>query len=521
MLRPSDYLDVSVDPPQPLPCDIGGAIAYLSSILKLPVYETWTPARLLQQYGSMPAAKVAQPEVFALLLGGGMAVRFWDLSQSRTLRAEHAPTAEAVVGRLLRTLRVRFRPAHPPAPREPGPKQAGASAIRPDLHPPRRPVGDEPWLSGTGRFYNSDLSTNTLGVSDDGAAVHRFLQERAGASQHTLRAYTSEIRALIRWCEAHGVAGPLSALTRHTLLDYRDARCKQSEAPTEHEGAERSEAGQQRAMAVLRSLYGFLSSTGYLTSNPCARLGDTAAARAGFRPERILPAAAVEAIDRWLRERIGGTGNRTDVARRAAILATYRFTGVRLDELATEDGYPHLSADSGGWTLTVMGKGRKKRSIPLPEICTIFLKQYRAASGLPATPSPGEVAALIRGKRGAGLGASGLYREVKTAFREIASAMPEGDTAARLVLESASPHWLRHLVGKTLVIDKKVPLPMAAALLGHGSVVTTAGYSQTNLSELREIMQGSFPLRSSDEASQPEPPLTPLRGQVPVDRFSR
>lgn len=509
-MLPSDYLDISVDPPRPLPGDIGGAIAYLSSALNLPVYKTWTPAALLERYGSMPAAKAAEPEIFALLLGGGAAVQFWDLGQIRALGAAQAPTAEAVVGRLLRTLRVRFRPVHLPAPREHRPKPAGAAAIRPDLRPARLPIADEPWLSGTGRFYNSDLSTNTLGVFSDGAAVHRFLQERAGGSPHTLRAYTSEIRALIRWCEANGIAGPLSALARHTLLDYRDARRIRGEAPTEHEGAERSEAGQQRAMAVLRSLYGFLSSTGYLTSNPCARLGDTAAARAGFRPERILPAAAVGAIDRWLRERIGGTGNRTDVARRAAILATYRFTGVRLDELATQDGYPRLSADSGGWTLTVMGKGRKKRSIPLPEICTIFLKQYRAAYGLPATPLPGEAAALIRGKRGAGLGASGLYREVKAAFREIASAMPEGSTAARLVLESASPHWLRHLVGKTLVIDKKVPLPMAAALLGHGSVVTTAGYSQTDLSELREIMQGSFPLRSSDEASQPEQPLTPL-----------
>jgi integrase/recombinase XerC len=500
VLNPSDYLDVAIDPPRPLPGDIGAAVTYLSTVLNLPVYETWTPVRLLQQYGSMPAAKVAQPEVFALLLGGGNVVRFWDLGQSRTVSAAQAPGVEAVVGRLLRILRVRFRHAHPPTSLKSGPDRAGAAAIRPDLNRARRPVGDEPWLSGTGRFYNSDLSTNTLGACDDGTAVHRFLQERAGGSPHTLRAYTSEVHRLVRWCETKGVAGPLSALTRHTLLDYRDALRKRDEMPAEHGRGERSEAGQQRAMAVLRSLFGFLTLTGYLTSNPCARLGDTAAARAGFRPERILPAPAVKAIDRWLSERIGGTGRQPDVARRAAIVATYRFTGVRLDELASQDGYPRLSADPGGWTLTVMGKGRTKRSVPLPDICTLFLKQYRVACGLMPVPSPGEVAALIRGKRGAGLGASGLYREVKAAFREIASAMPPTEAAARLVLESASPHWLRHLVGKTLVIDKKVPLPMAAALLGHGSVVTTAGYSQTDLSELRAIMQESFPVRSADDA---------------------
>ncbi|MEX3949878.1 tyrosine-type recombinase/integrase [Paraburkholderia sp. EG287B] len=500
MLRPSDYLDIAIDPPRPLPSDIGGAVTYLSTVLNLPVYETWSPSRLLEKYGSMPAAKAAQPEVFSVLLSGGEAVRFWDLGQIRTVSAAQAPSAETVVGRLLRTLRVRFRPVHPPTPREPGAMRPGAAVIHPDLHPRRRPLAGEPWLSGTGRFYNSDLTTNTLGVSDDGAAVHRFLQERASGSPHTLRAYTSEIRALVRWCEANGVAGPLSALTRHTLLDYRDALCRRDETPSEHGMDARSEAGQQRAMAVLRSLFGFLTLTGYLNSNPCARLGSTAAERAGFRPERILPAAAVDAIDRWLRERIGGIGRQPDVARRAAILATYRCTGIRLDELATRDGYPRLSVDADGWTIRVKGKGRKQRSIPLPDSCTVFLKQYRVACGLEATPLPGEVAALIRGKRGAGLGASGLYRQVKAAFQEMASAMPASDTAARLVLESASPHWLRHLVGKTLVIDKKVPLPMAAALLGHESVVTTAGYSQTDLSELREIMQESFSVRSADDA---------------------
>ncbi|CAE6766240.1 Tyrosine recombinase XerC [Paraburkholderia domus] len=503
MICPSDYLDVSVNPPQPLPGDLGGAITYLSAVLNLPVYETWTPAALLERYGSMPAAKAAQPEVFALLLGGGAAVRFWDLGQIRAVGAAQAPSAEAVVGRLLRTLRVRFRPARPPAPTERGPKPAGAAAIRPDLHPPRRPVSDDPWLSGTGRFYNRDLSSNTLDVSNDGAAVHRFLQERAGGSPHTLRAYTSEIRGLIRWCKANGVVGPLSALTRRILLDYRDALRRPSEPQAEHEGGKRSEAGQQRTMAVLRSLFGFLALTGYLTSNPCTRLGSTAAARAGFRPERILPAVAVDAIDRWLCDRAGGSGRQPDVARRVAILATYRFTGVRLDELATRDGYPRLSVELGGWTLTVMGKGRKKRSIPLPDSCTLFLKQYRVACGLPPTPSPGEVAPLFRAKRGAGLGISGLYRQVKGAFREMASTIPASDTAARLILESASPHWLRHLVGKTLVIDKKVPLPMAATLLGHESVVTTAGYSQADLTELRAVMQVSFPLRFPDDAPQP------------------
>lgn len=45
---------------------------------------------------------------------------------------------------------------------------------------------------------------------------------------------------------------------------------------------------------------------------------------------------------------------------------------------------------------------------------------------------------------------------------------------------------------------------MAAALLGRESMLTTAGYRQADLSQLREIKLSSFTLRSSNDAPQPE-----------------
>jgi hypothetical protein len=126
--------------------------------------------------------------------------------------------------------------------------------------------------------------------------------------------------------------------------------------------------------------------------------------------------------------------------------------------------------------------GRKPHSYA-PAVFLTCRHSNRAAS------SPGEVAALILGEPGASLCASGLYRKVKAAFLEMASAVPASDTAASLVPERASSHWLRHLVDKTLVIDEQVSLRMAAALPGHESVVITVGYCQTDLSRLREIMQ--------------------------------
>ncbi|MEM5367206.1 tyrosine-type recombinase/integrase [Paraburkholderia azotifigens] len=101
---------------------------------------------------------------------------------------------------------------------------------------------------------------------------------------------------------------------------------------------------------------------------------------------------------------------------------------------------------------------------------------------------------MILGRRNGALGAKGLYRQVKIAFDEMARSVPSSDPSTRRSLRRASPHWLRHLVGKTLVVDNKIPLPVAQALLGHASVATTAAYARADLSELRTVMQQSFRL---------------------------
>jgi site-specific recombinase XerD len=182
-------------------------------------------------------------------------------------------------------------------------------------------------------------------------------------------------------------------------------------------------------------------------------------------------------------------------ARRCAIWSLYRYGGVRLAELewSAASGLPQLTVEpDGAWTLHVLGKGGKLRAIPLPAACVPALRRYRIARGLPVEPAPFEQLPPVHSERGAALGHSGLYDEVKAVLLAARAGAAPGDAATLALLRAASTHWLRHGYARTLVVDHAVPLPVAQALLGHASVQTTAAYARTDLGSRRAFVEGSF-----------------------------
>jgi len=209
-----------------------------------------------------------------------------------------------------------------------------------------------------------------------------------------------------------------------------------------------------------------------------------------------VSAALLQACDAWVAADTALTeAENLPRVRRAAIWTLYRTSGVRLVELVWRPlvGLPRLEADEhGDWTLHVIGKRDKERSIPLPKSSARVLRAYRAARGLPEVPSPFERIALIHGEKGGGLGERGLYDEVKAVLATVADDIEARDAEGATRLRGVSPHWLRHAYARTLVVDRQVPLPAAQALLGHVSVQTTAEYAKTDLSKLREFVEIGF-----------------------------
>ncbi|KAI3604275.1 Integrase (plasmid) [Cupriavidus necator H850] len=494
-MNPADWIDTATVPPRQLPDSVEAALTYVAEALGHAVYVHWTLARLKRRYGSLAEAKAAQPAVLKLLLAHDGAVEYWERGRLRTVPAEQAPSPATVLARLLHTHRRRFRPVSS-APTTPA---AAAEATKAPAAPSSglatQGLADLAWLARAGRFAQPHAATNTLGAADDAQALALFLRDRASRSPHTSRAYGAELQRLMRWCSARQL-GPLSDLTRQQLLAYRHAlqhgeRGAKDAAPLGH----LSEATRSRALAVVASCYRYWYDTGYLHANPAAGLCAGSRARAGFAPARLIPPALLAACEAWL-DRSAPDANPLTALRRRAIWALFRYTGVRLAELAwsAEVGLPRLEAEAPGrWTLYVCGKGCKPRAIPLPAPCVAVLRAYRVLRGLPAEPPAHEALPVIHGHKGEALQSAGLYREVKAIFAAVADGLQ-----AREPAQALSPHWLRHAYARTLVVDHQVPLPAAQALLGHASVQTTAAYARTDLSQLRSFVEQTFtgPLRS-------------------------
>lgn len=484
---PSAWIDTMAEPQRRLPDNLDDAIDYVSNVLGVPIYMRWSPATLDRHFPSMIEAKNALPEVFHLLIEAPEVVQFWHAGMIVAMTLEEAPSREQIFEHLLRTLSARFRLAQPEAAKRTTHNESARKGER-QVASVVHSIDDEPWLARAGRFFNTDRSTNTLNSTDDSTALRAFLADRASRSAHTRRAYIVDLRRLIAWCQATHL-GPLSNLTRENLLAFRDA------LPTITAHASARTLGTrscERALAVVKSLYQYWTKTGYITANPAAELGSSATHRSTLEPKRFLPEQALEACDRWIASWLSATSTSPTLNRRGVILGLYRFTGARLSELAWHNGYPRLHVDGSDWTLEVMGKRQRVRRIPLPDPCVTCIQHYRRSRGLPPEPSSIADMPLVHSTRGDGLGKSGLYRQVKATFEDIAESLPPSEIAGRFALLAASTHWLRHSYVHQLVVRHQVPLPAAQALAGHASVQTTAGYALTDQSQLRKFVLESF-----------------------------
>lgn len=374
-------------------------------------------------------------------------------------------------------------------------------------------------LNGRTGRYRADPLRCTLAATDDLAAVREWLDSKAGAavegSAQTYRAYRKEAERLLLWCVLEAQK-PLSSLDMSDALAYRafmanpppswcglrqNRRWSPQWRPFEGPLAP---SAQRTALLVLRSLFGFLKEQNYLLVNPFSA-SKLPPASTTLGSSRVLSEAQWKAISNALDATLDSELGR----RRSRAIRWFYATGLRLSELASARCGALRAvrlADAKrravvGVLLTVVGKGRKTRDVPIPRELVRELERELARFGRPPNvldPTNADVPILARftassaHRAPAGWSDSGISKAVH-GFMQRCALQLDGEDRATIM--KATTHWLRHthashaLNGQEGVVDSAMPIPLVRQTLGHSSLATTSAYIQADQAQHIQAME--------------------------------
>jgi integrase len=188
---------------------------------------------------------------------------------------------------------------------------------------------------------------------------------------------------------------------------------------------------------------------------------------------RALTPEAYQALVRHARREVQQPDKYPAAQRNLFLLLWIRHTGLRASEvIAARRG--DMRRTRGGWLITCVGKGRKRRDVSVPTPAVAALRAYLAHRGLPELEACTHDTPLVAAAAGDGSGsASGVHkafvRFVRRALRASHLAPEERAQAAR-----ATQHWLRHTFA-TRFAEAGGAEDVLMAELGHSSRNTTAG----------------------------------------------
>jgi len=295
------------------------------------------------------------------------------------------------------------------------------------------------------------------------ATLHDFvvhLRDERGLSPHTVRAYATDVWSLLDHLRRRG-HDELSALDLGSLRSWLARQQSQGQA----------RATLARHAASARVFTAWAEQTGRLEVDPGARL-------ASPKAHRVLP-AVVRADDMVIV--LDAASDRASdgdplALRDLAIVELLYATGIRVSELT---GLDLPDVDWERYSVRVMGKGRKERTVPMGLPALAALRQW-VEQGRPGLASAGARAALFVGTRGSRLG-SRAAREV--VHRSLAAAPSAPDVG---------PHGLRHSAA-THLLEGGADLRSVQELLGHATLATTQIYTHVSVERLRATYDQAHP----------------------------
>jgi integrase/recombinase XerC len=296
-------------------------------------------------------------------------------------------------------------------------------------------------------------------LADALEAFELHMVAERGRSPHTVRAYLTDIRALLEHAAARGVRTP-------DRLDLNGLRAWLGSLAT----AGQARASVARRSASARTFTAWLRRAGLAPTDPGARLRAPKASRplpGVLRADQAAELMTVAGQDREDGDPLA--------LRDVAMLELLYACGIRVAELC---GLDPGDVDHDRRTLRVLGKGGKERVVPFGVPAQQAVRDWER-HGRPVLVRPGSTA-LFLGRRGGRVDPRQVREVVHRGLDRVEGAPAMG------------PHGLRHSAA-THLLDGGADLRSVQELLGHATLTSTQIYTHVSIERLRSSYRQAHP----------------------------
>jgi integrase/recombinase XerC len=296
-----------------------------------------------------------------------------------------------------------------------------------------------------------------------------YLTRVRSLSQHTVTAYTRDVRQFGAWVHSTSGKEPISGEIDHVLLRSFLGMLRRRGYAS---------GTVARKLASLRAFFRFLQHSGEIDEDPAVLLHSPRARQrlpVFFSREEMIAALTAPA------------GDSLQAVRDRAILEFLYSTGVRLSELA---GLDLKDVDLRDRSARVRGKGKKERITPFGKAALEALEEYlKTRAELIRTKEAPDTGALWLNRSGRRLSGRSVQSMVRRYLRQVSER------------EKVSPHVIRHTFA-THLLDSGADLRAVQELLGHESLSTTQVYTHLTTDRLKQVYRQAHP--RAEEEYRPE-----------------
>lgn len=297
-----------------------------------------------------------------------------------------------------------------------------------------------------------------------------MLAGERGASEHTVRAYSREVRGFAEFLGEEVKSGRIADVEHLHIRAYLGVLYERG----------LGKASAARALASVRSWFKWLAREGKVGQNPALLVSTPK------RPLHLPRVPSVEEVNRVLDGLSPTTGDDAGgwPERDRVIFELLYGCGIRNSELC---GLDMRFVKWGDDALLVRGKGKKERLVPLGDEAARALREYlpvRAArlvkAGKGAMVAEGPVVINATGRGACRLTSRSVGRIVKSIAQ------------SRGLAADVHPHTLRHAFG-THMLEEGADLRAIQEMLGHERLSTTQRYTQLTVGQVQRVYEETHP----------------------------